>query len=182
LCKDYFLAEYKSLFLGGIMMVSMTAETALEEESAMVSEVERYKEPSACLMKCTICNRSGYESNNCFSNGKRDIRVNKFSVRTQEPKYEVIVEKRDISQHFVENPKKGQAKRKAKANEFENEKGLSPRWRTKVHTFTRNNYDGLEWEMNISKAEKLRFLVDTGADINLMKSAKLLREANNIIF
>jgi hypothetical protein len=85
-CKDYFLTEYKPLFLAGIRMISMTAETALEEESAMVCKVERYKAPRFSPMKYTICNKSEHNCNNCFSKVKRDSRVNKCSVGRSEPR------------------------------------------------------------------------------------------------
>jgi hypothetical protein len=35
----------------------------------------------------------------------------------------------------------------------------------------------LEWEVEFSKTGKLNFLVDTGADISLIKSTNLLGEA-----
>jgi hypothetical protein len=45
-----------------------------------------------------------------------------------------------------------------------------------IGRISRNEYDGLEWEVNVSKARKLQFLVDTGADMSLIKSIKLVRE------
>jgi hypothetical protein len=43
--------------------------------------------------------------------------------------------------------------------------------------FGGNKYDGLEWEVHVSKAGKLRVFVDTGADISLIRSTKLIGEA-----
>jgi hypothetical protein len=66
------------------------AETALEEESAMVSKVERYMVPSYNPMQCTICKRSGHTSSNCFSKLRRDSRINQFSARRPVPRSEEV--------------------------------------------------------------------------------------------
>lgn len=46
-----------------------------------------------------------------------------------------------------------------------------------IGCISENKCEGLEWEVDVSKAGRLRFLVDTGADISLIKSTKLIGEA-----
>jgi hypothetical protein len=113
------------------------AETALEEESAMVSKVERYKAPSSNPVQCTICKRSGHTSSNCFAKLKRDSRVNQFSVRRPTPRAEVICfncgEKGHIAK-FCRKPRKASGREDPKGETTGNEKGLSARSRQTVRT------------------------------------------------
>jgi hypothetical protein len=59
------------------------AETALEEESAIISKSERYKSPnmSSGDLKCNNCGKSNHVSSRCFLKGKKDLRVNQFLAR-----------------------------------------------------------------------------------------------------
>jgi hypothetical protein len=60
------------------------AETALEEESSIISKFERYRGEGNPLTKCTHCGKkTGHSSNKCFSKTKDDDRINHFSVKRQ---------------------------------------------------------------------------------------------------
>ena len=52
------------------------AETALEEESAIFSKNERYKNSNAESPKCSNCNKLGYVASRCYLKDRKDKRVN----------------------------------------------------------------------------------------------------------
>jgi hypothetical protein len=112
------------------------AETALEEECAMVSKVERYKAPSSNPVQCAIYRRTGHTSSNCFAKLKRESRVHKFSVRRSAPRPEVVCfncgEKRHIAKNFVGNPEKASGREDPKVETAGNDKGLSARNRQPI--------------------------------------------------
>jgi len=59
------------------------AETALEEESAIFSKNERYKNSSANIdsPKCSNCHKLGHVASKCYLRDRRDTRVNHLSAR-----------------------------------------------------------------------------------------------------
>jgi hypothetical protein len=59
------------------------AETALEEESAIVLKNEKHRGPSKSsdVLKCSNCNKSGHVACRCYFKSKRDISVHQFSLR-----------------------------------------------------------------------------------------------------
>lgn len=61
------------------------AETALEEESAIVSKNERYKVNNANTEgpKCSNCNKLGHVASTCYLKDRKDMRVNQFSARNE---------------------------------------------------------------------------------------------------
>jgi hypothetical protein len=59
------------------------AETALEEESVMVSKAERYKAPSSDPVQCTIYKTSGHTSSNCFSKCGKSIFSEETGVKAR---------------------------------------------------------------------------------------------------
>jgi hypothetical protein len=61
------------------------AETALEEESAIFSKHERYKNNSAHSEspKCSNCNKVGHVASRCYLKERKDARVNHFSVKDE---------------------------------------------------------------------------------------------------
>ena len=52
------------------------AETALVEESAIISRQERYRAEGNALPRCGSCGKLGHSSNKCFVREKREARVN----------------------------------------------------------------------------------------------------------
>jgi len=59
------------------------AETALEEESAIFSKNERYKNHSTESLRCSNCNKVGHVASRCYLKEKKDTRVNQFSARNE---------------------------------------------------------------------------------------------------
>jgi hypothetical protein len=60
------------------------AETALEEESAIVSKNERYRtNTNADGPKCSNCNKVGHVASRCYVRDKRDVRVNQVLVKNE---------------------------------------------------------------------------------------------------
>ena len=59
------------------------AETALEEESAIFSKYERYKNSNAESPKCSTCNKLGHVASRCYLKDRKDTRVNQFSVKDE---------------------------------------------------------------------------------------------------
>lgn len=61
------------------------AETALEEESAIVSKNERYKASNAIIEgpKCSNCNKLGHVASRCYLKDRKDMRVNQLAARNE---------------------------------------------------------------------------------------------------
>ena len=59
------------------------AETALEEESAMFSKNERYKNSNAESPKCSNCNKLGHVASRCYLKDRKDTRVNQLAVKNE---------------------------------------------------------------------------------------------------
>jgi hypothetical protein len=59
------------------------AETALEEESAIISKNERYKSQDMSIgnLKCNNCGKGNHVTSRCFLKGNKDVRDNQFSAR-----------------------------------------------------------------------------------------------------
>jgi hypothetical protein len=99
------------------------------------------------------------------------------------------VEEQDIFPNFAGKPESRSAKTESfrvrprqKAEISGNEKGPLDRKSADgplctTGCISENKHDRLEWEVDISKTGKLNFLVDTGADISLITSTKLLGDA-----
>lgn len=113
------------------------AETALEEESAIISKAERYKAPDSNPVQCTVCKKSGHTSNRCFSKLKRENRVNQFSARRQPQQKEFICfncgEKGHISRN-CRKPRKSSGQGNQRSEMSGNEKGPLARSRQTVST------------------------------------------------
>jgi hypothetical protein len=71
-------------------------ETALQEESAIISETDRYKgaNMSSDNMKCSNCGRNNHVTSRCFLKGWKDVRVNQFSARHESrgPSRDIILQ------------------------------------------------------------------------------------------
>lgn len=81
------------------------AETALEEESAIVSKHERYKGevgPSP-VPKCSNCGKAGHTSSKCFA--RRDVRINQVTVKRPGQEKDVICFRCNARGHYARNCK-----------------------------------------------------------------------------
>ena len=58
-------------------------ETALQEESAIISKNERYKNINAESPKCSNCNKLGHVASRCCLKDRKDTRVNQLSVKNE---------------------------------------------------------------------------------------------------
>ena len=52
------------------------AETAVVEESAMVTKQERYRAEGVSAYRCSDCGNPGHSNNKCYSRSKEEARVN----------------------------------------------------------------------------------------------------------
>jgi hypothetical protein len=59
------------------------AETALEEESAIFSKNERYKNVN--VSTCSNCHKAGHLANRCYLKDRRDARVNQLTAKVNNP-------------------------------------------------------------------------------------------------
>jgi len=59
------------------------AETALEEESAIFSKNERYKNSNTESPNCSNCNKLGHVASRCYLKDRKDTRVNQLSVKNE---------------------------------------------------------------------------------------------------
>jgi hypothetical protein len=166
------------------------AETALEEESAIVSKNERHR--NVCSgsegLRCAICNKVGHVASRCYSKEK-DTRVSHFSTRDVERKkpQEIIRYNCQGKGHMARQCK---PKRKFERQEFSKQgvsesvseprppgNGNRPTVRSySVGRIVKSGQEFLKLKVDVS-SEELLFLVDTGADISLLKAEKLVENA-----
>ena len=171
------------------------AETALEEESAIVSKNERHKSAGSGLgePRCTNCNKMGHIASRCYLREKKDVRVNHLTARNvsrekpqditcfncqgkghmarQCTKPKKRFERRDLSRRGAGYP--GGESRPSEGNDRPTVRSYT------VGRVAKSSQEFLKLAVDISNDELL-FLIDTGADISLLKAEKLLgnTEAN----
>jgi hypothetical protein len=87
------------------------AETALEEESAINSKLERYRgQEGKNPVQCSICKRSGHTSNKCFQKARGDIRINQYSIN-KKPLREVVCFSCGMKGHFAKECRRQKGRR-----------------------------------------------------------------------
>ena len=90
------------------------AETALVEESAIVSKQDRYKGEGPAPNRCSSCGKIGHVSSKCFSREKREVRVNPIEVKRAENSQRFTCfrcgEKGHIARYCKKPPKKKEDK------------------------------------------------------------------------
>ena len=116
------------------------AETSLEEESAIISKVERYKgQGGSNSMQCAFCKKTGHTSSTCFRRSNRETRVNQFAVRRSNPSREIICfscgEKGHVARECKNPRKKGKRPMNQNAETPGNDEGLSARSQPTVRSF-----------------------------------------------
>ena len=165
------------------------AETALEEESAIVSKNERYKNTGSGNEgpKCSNCNKVGHMASKCYSKEKRDPRVNQITARSvcRERPREITCYNCQGKGHMARQCKKPKKRfeRQERSEQGVSQLGNAVRipdgsGRRTVGSYTvgrisKQAHEFLSIQIDVSK-EELLFLVDTGADISLLKAEKLV--------
>jgi hypothetical protein len=164
------------------------AETALEEESAIVSKNERYKGAGNGLEgpKCTNCNKVDHVASRCYLKERRDTRVNHLTTRDvgRRKPQEITCYNCQGKGHMVRQCKR--PKKRFERQELSrqgvsdlgsesrpSESGNRPTVRSySVGRITKQSQELLRLTVDVSN-EELLFFIDTGADISLLKAEKL---------
>jgi len=162
------------------------AETALEEESAIFSKNECYKQGTTFgKLVCSNCGKAGHTAMKCYLKDKRDIRVNKLGSETRGGitkcwRGEIRCYNCGEVGHMARDCKK---LRQPKRNRPITETGIEGRPSDRinpsigsVNTLGRKNGTATEcvsMQSDISNGKELLLLVDTGADISLLKPNNL---------
>ena len=167
------------------------AETALEEESAIFSKNERYKNSNAESPKCSNCNKLGHVASRCYLKDRKDTRVNQLSVKNEsrETDSDIICYncqgKGHIARH-CRKPKKHFERqgliKERNGNNNHSEKQVSTIGEQQptdgpvysIGCIGNENLEFLRLRVYISKENELLFLIDTGADISIVKGTKLI--------
>lgn len=113
------------------------AETALEEESAIVSKMERYRGQDTNPVQCTFCKKTGHASSKCFLKNKKESRVSQFSARKPTQTREVTCYACGEKGHIARDCKKFKKPSDQGNKKFGNsgnERELSARSRQTVNT------------------------------------------------
>jgi hypothetical protein len=102
------------------------AECSLEEGSALISKLERYRrQDNTTSLQCTISKKSGHTSCNCFLRQKNESRVNQYLVKGETTLTKVICyhcgETGHISK-FCKKLRKSSSKDRQKAEKEGNER------------------------------------------------------------
>ena len=165
------------------------AETALEEESAIASKNERYRGTGNGLEgpRCSNCNKVGHVASRCYSKEKRDTRVSQLTTRNvgKEKPQEITCYNCQGKGHMARQCKK--PKRRFERQESSKQEvtpsgngskpadnGSRPTVRSyMVGRIAKQSQEFLSLKVDVSN-EELLFLIDTGADISLIKAEKLI--------
>ena len=165
------------------------AETALEEESAIFSKNERYRQGTAFgKLLCSNCGKTGHLATKCYLKDRKDVRVNKLGFEARgSPTKSQGFRKSDIRcyncgevGHMARDCKKP---RHPKRNTQPSETGVEGRLPDRanlsigsVNTIGSKKGTAKEcvhMRLDISNGKALLLLVDTGADISLLKPDNL---------
>jgi hypothetical protein len=166
------------------------AETALEE-SAIFSKNERYRQ-GANLGKlvCHNCGKAGHIAAKCYLKDKKEVRVNKLGAELKEniarlrgscKNYIKCYNCGETGRIFRECGKPRNSKRFVQAGSAETEDGppdksnLSIGSVNSVGSENRTSIECVRLRTDVSNGRELSLLVDTGADVSLLKLDNLDR-------
>jgi hypothetical protein len=168
------------------------AETALEEESAIISKNERYRSSnmSSDNLKCSNCGRNNHVTSRCFLKGKKDVRVNQFSARHENrgPNRDIICfdcsGKGHIARKCTRPRKKSGRSDVTECKPGSNDSGKRittiGKWQStdgpvySIGCAGRKDCEFLKLKVNISKTGELLLLIDSGADVSVLKGKNLI--------
>jgi len=165
------------------------AEMALEEESAIFSKNERYRQgANPGRLVCHNCGKTGHVAAKCYLKKKKNVRVNKLGAEPRESvgkprgprKSDIKCYNCGETGHMARECRKPRSSRGSTQLSGTGTEGRSPD-RSKpsigaVHVIGSGNKAATECirlQMDISKGHELSLLVDTGADISLIKPDNL---------
>ena len=165
------------------------AETALEEESAIFSKNERYRQGTNLgRLVCHNCGKTGHVAAKCYLKDKKDVRVSKLGAELKENVGKFRGSRRSDVKcyncgemgHMVRECKKP---RKLKRFYLEGKAGAEdgPPDRSKpsiglvnlIGSGNRTRTECVRLRTDASNGRELLLLVDTGADVSLLKPNNL---------
>jgi hypothetical protein len=165
------------------------AETALEEESAIFSKNERYRQGNAVgRLECSNCGKTGHIAAKCYLKDRKDVRVNKLGSEGRGGPTKIQGgRKGDVRcyncgevGHMARDCKKPRhAKRITQPPETGIEGRPPDRYNPSIGSVniigskTGTARECVKMRSDISNGETLLLLIDTGADISLLKPDNL---------
>jgi len=157
------------------------AKTALVEESALASKQERCRAEGVSAYACSNCGKPGHSSNKCYSRSKGKALVNLIVASGSGAVSQVTCfrcgEKSHIARNCWKPPRRKEIDKNRRLSGKEVRRTKNSRPTNSVGCVNRKHCDYIILELGVSQGHKLCFLVDSGADISLVKSYKLLGTA-----
>jgi hypothetical protein len=162
------------------------AETALEEESAIFSKNESYKSSNAVVHdpRFSNCNKLGHVASRHYLRNRKDTKFNQITVRNYDGEKGggMICYNCEGKGHMARHcrkPKRHLDKpglnKERTGGSMRSVNGL---WRAAAEQRSslpnRLHHEFLNLKVNVSKEDELLFLIDTGADVSLLKGNKLI--------
>jgi len=159
------------------------AESALVEDSAIQSKQERYRAEGASAYRCSNCGKPGHSSNKLYSRSKGQARINPIVASGSGAINQVTCfrcgEKGHIARNYRKPPRRKESddNHRTSGNEVRRPEEPPNRLLYSVGCANKERCDYITLELDVNQGHKLHFLVDSGPDINLVKSYKLLGTA-----
>ena len=159
------------------------AEAALVEESAIASKQERYRAEGGSAYRCSNCGKLDHSSNKCYSQSKWEARVNRIVASGSGAVSQVTCFRCGEKGHIAGNCRKPPRRKESDENHRTSGKEVRrpeqppDRLLYSVGCANKERCDYITLELDVSQGHKLYLLVDSGADISLVKSYKLLGAA-----
>jgi len=163
--------------------VEAIAETVLVEESAIASKQERYRAEGASAYMCSNCGKLGHSHNKCYSRSEGEAQVNRSVASGSGAVSQVTCfrcgEKGHIARNYRKPPRRKEidANHRPSGNEVRRPEQPPGRFLYSVGCANKERCDYITLELDVSQGRKLHFLVDSGSDVTLVKSYKLLGTA-----
>jgi len=159
------------------------AEIALVEERAIASKQEIYRAEGTSAYRCSNCEKPGQSSNKCYSRSKGEARVNRIVASGSGAVSQVTCfrcgEKGHIARNCKKRPRRKESddNHRTSGNAVRRPEQPPDRLLYSVGCANKKRCDCITLELDVSQRRKLHFLVDSGDDISLVKSYKLLGRA-----